>query len=332
MNISPSSSGSQIRTTSGLETLKNIVNALNADLKKAWSTVSDIESETMYHGHSDENPTLAASYDYLEYVNRGIYIKLCIALKFVGAVEVLEDLRSSINSSKRLNAVYMPYGSDSLACGTTTELSQYIEAVEAMLNPGEADHEVATSLEILKLRNFLLETPRIIRDFGLEPRSEKDVREKVYNVLIHLHPDTVREIPISKVSKVYKPDIGVRSLKAAIEYKYVTSETELKTAIGGVFEDISGYAGSADWTTFFAVFYMTDAFFTQRQIDSEFQLSNAPHSWIPILVLGKGERPKKAKSGKAERDVEEEQHLPTENEESEGGSESTEIGTDAPST
>lgn len=53
-----------------------------------------------------------------------------------------------------------------------------------------------------------------------------------------------------------------------------------------------GYDGTQDWTTFFAVIYMTDNFFTQDQIEAEFKLSKAKKCWKPILVYGKGERKK----------------------------------------
>jgi hypothetical protein len=71
----------------------------------------------------------------------------------------------------------------------------------------------------------------------------------------------------------------VRSLKAAVEYKFVTSEQEARSALGQIYEDIYGYAGSADWTRFCAVIYMTDAFLTQAQVDAEWQLTDVPHCW-----------------------------------------------------
>jgi hypothetical protein len=131
-----------------------------------------------------------------------------------------------------------------------------------------------------------------VRDRRVKPSSEKDVRQCIYDLLLHVFPDTVREIPIAKVSKSYKPDIGVRSLKAAVEYKFADSEKEAKSAIGGIYEDVAGYAGSDDWKTFFGVIYMTDAFYTQAQVEAEFKSSNVNAAWRPLVVLGKGGRRK----------------------------------------
>jgi hypothetical protein len=40
-------------------------------------------------------------------------------------------------------------------------------------------------------------------------------------------------------------------IKAAIEFKYAAKEDEVARAIGGIFEDVSGYTGSRDWNRFY---------------------------------------------------------------------------------
>ena len=95
-------------------------------------------------------------------------------------------------------------------------------------------------------------------------------------------------------TKTYKPDIGIKSLSTAIEYKFADSVEEVKKAVGGLYEDMRGYSGSKDWTTFYAVIYMTDAFFTQQQIMSEFERTSEDENWKPLLVIGKGARAKRA--------------------------------------
>lgn len=108
--------------------------------------------------------------------------------------------------------------------------------------------------------------------------------------MIHVFPDTVREVPIPKVTKTDKAAIGIRSIKSAIEFKFVDSEQEAKTAIGGIYEDVCGYEGSEEWKNFYAVSYMTDHFFTLQHIEAEFQDSNITAKWKPILIYGKGSR------------------------------------------
>jgi YD repeat-containing protein len=83
--------------------------------------------------------------------------------------------------------------------------------------------------------------------------------------------------------------IGVKSLKAAAEYKFADSEDEVKKAVGGLYEDMHGYE-CEDWKIFYAVIYMTDAFFTQDQIIAEFKSTGVHENWKPLLVVGRGSR------------------------------------------
>lgn len=108
--------------------------------------------------------------------------------------------------------------------------------------------------------------------------------------MIHVFPDSVREVPIPKVTKIYKADIGIRSIKSALEFKFVDSAQEAKTAIGGIYADVCGYERPEQWKYFYAVIYMTVHFFTQQQIEAEFQDSNITAKWKPILIYGKGSR------------------------------------------
>jgi hypothetical protein len=81
----------------------------------------------------------------------------------------------------------------------------------------------------------------------------------------------------------------VSTLKAAIEFKFASSDHEVLTALDGFFEDISGYSGSDDWKTFYAVVYQTEPFVSESRFRSEFDRAGAKH-WHPILVNGKGVR------------------------------------------
>src|SRR5690606_25373570 len=101
----------------------------------------------------------------------------------------------------------------------------------------ESEHQISKKY----LEQILKGTPKILSDRCIEPENEKEVRKEVYGIMIHIFPDTVREIPIAKVAKTYKPDIGIKSLKCAIEYKFVDTAKEAKSALGGIFEDIMGY-------------------------------------------------------------------------------------------
>jgi len=149
-----------------------------------------------------------------------------------------------------------------------------------------------TGLSVLE--TVLGNTAKIIAHSGLEPSSEKEVRDAVRATLSFAFPDVVREMSIVKSFKTYKPDIGVMSLMAAAEYKFVDSREEAKKALDEIYTDMKGYRGSFEWRSFYAVLYMTDAFYTQKDVDHEWRLVKAESSWTPIVIHGRGGRKPKA--------------------------------------
>jgi len=59
---------------------------------------------------------------------------------------------------------------------------------------------------------------------------------------------------------------------------------------------MKGYGGTFEWRHFYAVYYMTDAFLTQREVDAAYKLVGAERNWTPLAIYGKGARKKKAKA------------------------------------
>lgn len=279
---------------------QNFLQNIEEDLKEAGKLVRDLGDNKLY-GHFDEDTFFDEKKDFNEYllnyyIKRAI-IKVKFALEYLKLDNLLKEFNSVIDKYKSYNKFeYVSYA-DVLVNPVVGHIHDYVDAITSQLDPKLRETAKIEEDKSL-LERILSGTPKLIFDQNLEPKNEAEIKNVVYKFLIHIFPDTVREIPISKVSKVYKPDLGIRKLKTAIEYKFVDSLEEMKISIGGIFEDIKGYEGSDDWDTFYAVIYQTDHFMTQAQVDEEFKLSKVEHSWKPILVFGKGKRPKisKAKS------------------------------------
>ena len=133
-------------------------------------------------------------------------------------------------------------------------------------------------------------TPKILTDRNIVPKREDDIQRAVLDVLRYVFPDTIPNPHIAQVTKTYKPDFGIRSLKALVEFKFATSKAQAMENMGGVYGDMKGYAGSEDWSHCYSVFYMTDHFIGQEQIDAEWKTTAKNENWTPIVVFGKGER------------------------------------------
>lgn len=268
---------------------------IDSDIKKAQSLISDIEHYRQYSSiesnmFDDEKHDLDEML-LEDYISRSI-IKIRFALEYLNLNILLQDFNKMIEKFETYHneLYYVPY-IGVLSNSVLEEIEKYVSALRSQSIFETKESKLQESQNLLQ--QILVGTPKIIADNNIEPKNEKEVRNAVYKLLIHVFPDTVREIPISKVSKVYRPDIGIKKLKTAIEYKFADSEQEMKKCIGGIFEDIKGYEGSEDWKTFYAVIYQTGHFMMQSQINEEFELSKVGSHWKPILVYGKGERIKK---------------------------------------
>lgn len=136
-------------------------------------------------------------------------------------------------------------------------------------------------------------TGKIIERANLKPKNEKAVQKAVIAALQICFRDVTPEVSIGKNLKTYKPDIGVRSLMAAAEYKFIDSPEEAKNAIGGIFEDMHGYAGHSEWRNFYAVLYTTKNFYDRKDIEAEFKRAQAAPNWTPIVIVGPGGRVRK---------------------------------------
>lgn len=269
---------------------------IEEDLREARNLVSSL-SEYFNYPHSAKEFYFDEKKDFDEttlqfYIDRAI-LKLKFALEYLQLDNLHKDLIAGLSKYQTYHDEFEHISYVGVFTNPVVDIIQmYVDAICSQLDPAETVKSKIEEENSL-LERILLGTPKLISDSKIKPSNEAEIRNIVYKLLIHVFPDTVREIPISKISKVYKPDIGVRKLKAAIEYKFADSLSELKTCIGGIYEDVKGYAGSEDWTTFYAVIYQTDHFLTQSQVEEEFRLSGVEHNWKPILVYGKGARVKK---------------------------------------
>ncbi|MNC03191.1 hypothetical protein D3C75_505890 [compost metagenome] len=221
-----------------------------------------------------------------------LHISFCTLIEVLNMPSLLEQYKSDFLKFEGKHAVLdmLPYIGE-FHSETLSLFWRYHKTLSSLI--GHNVQEKLIDERISQFESILINTPKIVKDRGIEPSNEAEVRKCVYDLLIHIFPDTVREIPIAQETKTYKPDLGVKSLKVAAEYKFADSAEEVKKAVGGLYEDMRGYAGSEDWKHFYAVVYITDAYFTPEQIMSEFNHTGTDDNWKPILVFGKGSRKKR---------------------------------------
>ena len=269
-----------------MEWLKEIIKEIDELASKIWHLSNELNDFNFLSKQTDYDEEIDYKEQQLDYYIRSIHNRIIFSLEKLELTRYLESYDNEFKKYKSnlSSAQYLPYIGE-LTVNSVDFMLEHIEPLRTLINGN-------SNSEYIRLEKILRSTNKMLNDRKLNPKNETQVKKVVYENLSFLFPDTVREIPIAKISKVYKPDIGIKSLKVAIEYKFVDSLNELKIAIDGIYTDIAGYSGSEDWKYFYAVIYITDTFMTEAQVEAEFKISEVKGNWKPILVLGKGKRRK----------------------------------------
>jgi hypothetical protein len=184
---------------------------------------------------------------------------------------------------------------ESLPLSFVEQMIDNLRACAGEAIPTKDAHDLAL------LERLLRKTSKLVRKRNVRPKNEKEVRDVMHDYLEATFTEYRRDVKIPGVIRDFKPDGGVRNLKAAIEYKFADSEEEVSKAMGGIFEDVSGYSGSLDWTRFYSVIYQTEAFETEDRIKSEMARAGTLMTWKVILVTGTGERPQTHRRSAAQK-------------------------------
>lgn len=287
---------------------QTFINNINKDLDDAFKLVSDKEDIIYKESYGNNVKTntlndyvLNEEKDFNEQLLESVLTQIKIKLQFGFSILNIQDFLkqflndwNTIDKNKITDLTMLPYVGV-LASPTLMLLHKYVKVFETQVTTNEKNE---IKQDKIFLERILRGTATIIKDNSLIPENESDIRKKLFEILKHVFPDTTRELPFPKIVKTYKADFGIKSLKSAIEYKFVANENDAKTFIGGIFEDVHGYSDFEDWKYFYAVIYLNDYYLTEDQIKEEFRRSNIPDNWIPIIVYGIGQRKLKKKTKK----------------------------------
>lgn len=154
--------------------------------------------------------------------------------------------------------------------------------------------------ELGKLEAILRRTAVLLRGRDIQPKREQDIQQVMHDYLNAFFPEYKHPITIPGTVQDFKPDGGIRNLRAAIEFKFATSKEQVAKAVRGIFEDVSGYSGSLDWTRFYSVIYQTEPFESEERVRTDVSRTRAL-TWTPILVTGAAHRRRLKKGPRARR-------------------------------
>lgn len=227
----------------------------------------------------------------LEHYLRSLYHQTAIAFESAGLMASRAELVQAWNrfeeTGLRASLRYLPEP----GVVTTAAFDHLSAMIDGLRNlEYEIDPMPHENAELQKLERFLKRTALLVGQRQVVPTKEADVQHVMDDYLEAVYgADYHKQFTVPGVAKNFRPDAGVRSLSAAIEFKFCDSQQEVKTAVSDLFEDAAGYKASADWKRFFSVIYMTGAHATEEQLLAAFDLAEIVN-WTPILVTGSGAR------------------------------------------
>lgn len=243
---------------------------------------------------SEERETVAALTDSLA-TRTAVYAD---ALGLPETQRLIRDWRASWPQDRLAETKHWSTSeADGVESPAFTALSQILDPILVLTRPADApppDPELRRGIDVLE--HALRSLAKLCRDRQVVPSRESEVQKVLHSHLEGMFPDYVRTPTISKPLLSFEPDGGIPSLRAAIECKYIATDVEVKTAIHGLTEDLSGYAGSTEWTRFYSVCYMTEAFTVEGSFSAALGSSGNAGSWTTILVTGAGSRGRRGAS------------------------------------
>lgn len=278
------------------EAIKGSIGEIERQLENARESLQTIEGALLYNQVSDEERHEAE--EMLEYYIEHSYELVSLALEVADLdrtrTRLLEKLNEFRKKPNGLSDVDVIRG-EVIDSQPLSYLHTIVQGMKGAIGEGVSSAE---AYGLSKLKMILENTAFLVQKRGKFPKSEKDVQDVMHEYLGAFFPDYSTGFSIAKGIKNFKPDGGVPSLRAAIEFKFANSEQEVKQELGGIYEDLAGYSGSRDWTQFYTVMYQTKHFVSEHAFH-EAIFAGGRGNWTPIIKAASGARkPKKAKAAK----------------------------------
>ncbi len=278
----------------------NALGSLDKLLSQAKAALWDIEREAFGNWGFGE----AGGYEFPDAAMAEFLEELHdVLLVILEAAEMSETRASLINAwrgFKNEGLTHINKNTDLQTCDSPalTFLDHLIDGLRLTVSDAISSEEAWT---LSRLEGMLRDTAALVHRREKPPANEIDVQKIMHDYLSASFPSFTRKPVIAGTLKDFKPDCGIATVGAAIEFKFVRTREEVAVAFSGVVEDTAGYKGSKDWTRFYSVVYQAKPFALESHFRSDLKRIGAA-TWTPFLVTGPIEndpdRPKQARREK----------------------------------
>jgi len=222
---------------------------------------------------------------YVSYYLERAFLELEFLLEQRNAPVMLKSLLTDHETAKQdfMKSEMAPYGEP--ISYWTLRLDQYLRAVETTLGTTSSSQITKDLIEILRATAYAITDQSC---FASPPANEADVHARVEAVLRCVFTDLRRKPPIGKPIKNFEPDTGLPSVRTLVEYKFVSTDEDVKRVADEVLADTRGYV-SKEWEQFVYVIYETRRLKPEAQWN-ELMRSSGVGADTQIVVIS-GETP-----------------------------------------
>jgi hypothetical protein len=281
--------------------VQHALGELDRILSSAKSALRQIEAETFnfrFDGDGSYEEPLFALESHLEELHDLLMVVLEAAEMPETRASLVKSWSEFTAQKHALRKTIDNFQFESCDSPALTFLQRMVQGLRISV-AGETSSEEAWTLN--KLEDMLWDTPRLVHGRNQRPKNEKELQRVMHDYLRAAFPDFTSKPQIGGTLKNFKPDCGIASAGAAIEFKIVHNKDQVAVAFSGIAEDSAGYKGSKDWTRFYAVLYQAQPFMSRSHVRSDMKRIGAT-TWTPILVNGPtGRKPRKVKPARSGR-------------------------------
>jgi len=275
-----------VRNASG-----SLAKLLSETREALWQVEREVYGDGR-HGNDDERSSRYALQEHLEKLHDTLLVVLEAAELPEARASLIEAWRGYTSAERGLGHTDDDDENENCCSPALTVIERMIQALRVTISE-EISSEEAWTLD--KLEAILHDTPGLVHRRDNPPANEHDLQRIMHDYLSAFFPDFRLNPPIGGALKTFKPDCGIASVGAAIEFKFVETKEQVAVAFSGIAEDSAGYKGSKDWRRFYAVIYQAKPFMLESHLRSDLKRIGAA-TWKSIVVNGptKEKPPKKA--------------------------------------
>ena len=187
-----------------------------------------------------------------EYYVEKSFVELLILLEHLALTETHRQMSVIYEAAQKKGLTSSEMGPEEPYLVWNEKIRMYVDAISSAHGLGDT----ATS-EVRDLKAIVRRSLYIICDTKLFPNlpsKESDVHDRIEAILKCHYSDLKRKPTLTKPIKNFEPDTGIASIRALIEYKFVTTIAEAKLVVDEILADTSGYR-SPQWKSLLFVIY-----------------------------------------------------------------------------